>query len=270
MSAFIADFRLSVLLLVRSRLWVIATSLVVLLAAVAWLAAQFSPRQPATVALDVGLSFIRVVIPLLALLQTQDLLAREIERRLILTTLTYPRSRSSFLLARYVAIVAVACALTALLFVVLAGVVTFAGRNYDQMTKVALGFPYLVTLFFLLLDIAVIVAFAVALATVATTPNLVFLGGIGFMIAARSASTIVQLLEREQELVKGAQWYHLGLQNVQWFMPDLAALDVRSIALYDKMAFLPQSSWALVLMAVGYILVLLVLGCLRFERRQFS
>jgi len=33
-----------------------------------------------------------------------------------------------------------------------------------------------------LLDIAVVVAFAVALSTVATTPNLVFLGGIGFMM----------------------------------------------------------------------------------------
>ena len=270
MSAFIADFRLGVLLIVRSRLWVIASSLVALLAMATWLASQFSPRQPATVALDVGLSFIRIAVPFLALLQSQDLLAHEIERRLILTTLTYPRSRSSFLLARYAAITAVAAGLTVLLFLVLAGVVYLAGRNYDQVTKVALGFPYLITLLFLLLDIAVITAFAVALATVATTQNLVFLGGIGFMIAARSVSTIVQLLERERDLVTGAQWYHQGLQGVRWFMPDLAALDVRSIALYGKMEFMPQAPWALVLMVLGYIAVLLVLVCLRFERRQFA
>ena len=270
MSAFFADFHLGVLLIARSRLWLIAAGFVVLVAAVAWLSAQFSPRQPATVAMDVGLSFIRVLVPLLALLHTQDLLAREVERRQILTTLTYPRSRSSFVIARYAAVLAVAVALTVLLFAVLAAVVTLAGRDYNQMTKVALGFPYLITLFFLLLDIAVVTAFAVALATVATTPNLVLLGGIGFMIAARSAATIVQLLEREQELVKGAQWYHLGLQNVRWFMPDLAALDVRAIALYGRMEFLPPASWALMLMALGYTAVLLIFACLRFERRQFA
>ena len=106
--------------------------------------------------------------------------------------------------------------------------------------------------------------------TVATTPNLVFLGGIGFMIIARSASTIIQLLEREHDLLKGAQWYHQGLQWVQWLIPDLAALDVRPVALYGKMELLPQAPWALVLMALGYVALLLIIACLRFERRQFA
>jgi Cu-processing system permease protein len=100
-------------------------------------------------------------------------------------------------------------------------------------------------------------------------PNLVIFGGMGFMIAARSASTIVQLLERERDLVKGGDWYYQGLQGVQWFLPDLAALDVRAIALYGKMEFLPQGAWALIVMAVGYVSLLLVLACQRFERRQF-
>jgi hypothetical protein len=93
---------------------------------------------------------------------------------------------------------------------------------------------------------------------------------MGFMIAARSASSIVLLLAREQDLVKGAHWYQQGLQWVQWIVPDLAALDVRSVALYGKLEMLPQSLWALVLMALGYVAVLLILACMRFERRQFA
>ena len=270
MESFVADFRLGVLLLVRSRLWVIGAILVALVASCAWLSSQFSPRQPATVALDVGISFIRVVVPFLALLQIQDLLAREVERRLILNSLTYPRSRSSFLVARYAAVTAVAAVLVVVLALVLAAIVIAVGKGYDQSTKVALGLPYGITIALLVLDIAVVLAFATTLATVATTPNLVVLGGIGFMIAARSASTIVLLLERERNLVKGADWYHQSLQGVQWFIPDLATLDVRAIALYDKLELLPSSAWAMVLMALGYIALLLILGCLRFERRQFA
>lgn len=270
MTSTYADFRLAVLLIVRSRLWVIAGVLAAVLASVAFLSSQFSPRQPSTVALDVGLSFIRICVPFLSLLQIQDLLAREVDRRLILTSLTYPRSRSSFLVARYIAVTAVAAGMTIFLAIVLAVVVSFAGGSFHEATQIALGLPYAITIAYLLLDIAVIVAFAVALATVATTPNLVFLGGIGFMIIARSASTIVELLEREHDLLKGAALYHQGLQWVQWLIPDLAALDVRPIALYGKMEFLPQAPWALVLMATGYVAVLLIIGCLRFERRQFA
>ena len=268
--SFIADFRLALLLIVRARLWVVVAMLDAVVAAAAWLSAEFSPRQPMTVALDVGLSLIRVGVPLLALLQVQDLLAREVDRRLILASLTYPRSRSSFLLARYMAVVAVTAGLTLLAAAVLAAVVSVSGGGYQQATPVALGLPYLLTIAYLLLDIAVIVAFGVALATVATTPNLVFLGGIGFMIIARSTSTIVDLLGREKHIVQGTELYHQGLQSVQWLIPDLAALDVRPIALYDKMELLPQSPWALVLMALAYTALLLIMGCLCFERRQFT
>jgi len=265
-----ADFRLALRLMVRSRLWLVVMILSLVLMSVAWLSAQFSPRQSATVALDVGLSFIRLSVPLLALLQIQDLLAREVDRKLILISLTYPRSRSSFLLARYFAVVAVAIVTTLLLAMVLAAVVSFDGSSFHQATKVSLGLPYVITIAYLLIDIAVIVAFAVALASVATTPNLVFLGGIGFMIIARSAATIIELLEREHDLLTGAALYHRGLQWVQWVMPNLAALDVRPIALYGKMEMIPQAPWAPIQMAAGYIVVLLTIACLRFERRQFA
>jgi uncharacterized membrane protein len=81
-----ADFRLALLLLVRSRLGITIALLTLLVVSGAWLASQFSPRQPATVALDVGLSFIRILIPFLALLQSQELVAREVERRLIMSS----------------------------------------------------------------------------------------------------------------------------------------------------------------------------------------
>ena len=266
----IADFRLALLLLVRSRALLVGACLGATVASFAWLAGQFSPRQPDTVALDVGISLIRIVVPVLALLQIQDLLAREVDRRLIYTSLTYPRPRWGFLLGRYLAVGALALSMCVFLLALLAAVVTWAGPAFSQGTKVALGMPYFVTGSLIWLDAAVVIAFGVALASIATTPHLVFLGGIGFMIIGRSASTIVALLERERELVKGAELYHQGLQWTQWIIPDLAALDVRPIALYGKLELLTAAPWALCLMPLGYIVLLLLVACFRFEKRQFA
>jgi Flp pilus assembly protein protease CpaA len=53
----------------------------ILLMGVAYLSASFSPRQPQTVALDVGLSGLRFSLVLFALFWIQELVGREIESR---------------------------------------------------------------------------------------------------------------------------------------------------------------------------------------------
>jgi hypothetical protein len=49
---------------------------------IAYLSGYFSPRQPQTVALDVGFSGIRFSLVLLNLFWVQELVAREIDRRI--------------------------------------------------------------------------------------------------------------------------------------------------------------------------------------------
>jgi Cu-processing system permease protein len=68
----------------------------VLLIGIAYLSGFFSPRQPQTVALDVGFSGIRFSLVLLNLFWVQELVAREIDRRVILFSLAYPVSRGAF------------------------------------------------------------------------------------------------------------------------------------------------------------------------------
>ncbi|MBL0075835.1 MAG: hypothetical protein IPP41_07835 [Rhodocyclaceae bacterium] len=268
--AFLPDLRLALRLIIRSRVVLIAVIVGSILCGVAWLAGQFSPRQPATVALDVGLSFIRVVLPTLALLQIQDLVAREVERRLVLTSLTYPHSRSEFLLARFGAVVLVALVTCLFFSALLAGAVSWVASVYPQATNVSLGPAFVFTSVLVWFDVTVVVAFGLVLATVATTPHLVFVGGIGFMIIARSASTIIQLLETDRDVVRGAEWYHQGLQWVQWIVPDLAMLDVRPAALYNKLEFIGPSPWILMAMPTAYVVVLLVIACAGFSRRRFD
>ena len=76
----------------------------VLTIGIAYLSGFFSPRQPQTVALDVGFSGIRFSLVLLNLFWVQELVAREIDRRVILFSLAYPVSRAAFLAGRFAAV----------------------------------------------------------------------------------------------------------------------------------------------------------------------
>lgn len=265
-----ADFRCVLLLAYRSRMLATVALGMAAMLLIAWLGYQFSGRQPQTVALDLGISFIRVFVPVLGVLQIQDFVAREVERRLIFTSLTYPRSRSIFLLARYAAVLFLTAVTMIIFTAVLAILVKSLGGTYQQGTPVNLGGQLATSTLFSIGDAMVVIAFATFLAVVATVPNLVFLVSIGFMVVARSLSGVIQLLYADNTLVTAAEHYRAGLEWLRYLVPDLGMLDLRRAALYDQAGLLPDPLWPLIGMPLAYAVLLLALGCWKFERRQFS
>jgi len=267
-----ADFLTGTRLLLRSRFLSISFWLTVVVLVAAALAAQFSARQPATIALDVGLSLIRITLPIFGVLMLQELVSREFERKLFLTTLTYPRSRHAFLLGRLAALGILLTALLVVLAAILAGFTHWVGygQGYTQATPVSLGLPYLVTIGFILLDLWVILALGTLLAVLASTPSFVLIGTLGFMLVARSYSAIVALLTRDSTLVGNADTYQSSLSLLGYLLPDLAALDVRMISLYGQWQFLPED-WALrVVSALAYAAALLGLSVWALNRKKFA
>lgn len=240
----------------------------ILLAAV--LAAQFSGRQPATVAMDVGLSAMRLALPLLMVLVVQELISREFERRYYLSSLSFPRTRARFLLSRFGG--ALALCVTALLVwsLVLAVTIAFLSQGYEQARPVALGWHYAVTVLFIALELVLLIALATFLAITASTPSFVLIGTFGFMLMARSFAAIIELLARSAYVVGDAEQYRMGLGLLGYLLPDLGALDVRMITLYGKMEFLPQDWPWLVLSNVGYAVGLLALAVWALNRKRFA
>jgi len=207
--------------------WLSGCALLVMLLT-AGLASQFSGRQPATVALDIGLSALRLLLPLILVLMTQELLSREFDRRYFLNTLSYPHSRHSLLLGRLAAIATLTLGLLLLLAAALALLVWLIGRGYAQATPVALGQHYLVTIVFIGADLLLLAAVASLLAVVASTPSFVLIGTFGFMLVARSFGAIVELLTRNTAVVTDAESYRSGIGLLGYLLPDLGALDVRT------------------------------------------
>ncbi len=257
-------------LALRARFLSIAAWLVVFVVGAALLAAQFSARQPATVGLDVGLSVLRLALPLAIIILVQELFSREFDRRYFLMSLTYPRPRYGFLLGRVAVVATLSAVLLVTVGLLLAGVIWWVGTGYEQSTPVALGAPYWVTLSFLAADLLVVTCVATFLAVVAVTPSFVLVGTLGFAIAARSYSTIVALLRDHPDVVSHADRYGDSVELLGYLLPDLAALDTRMAALYGSWTFVPES-WAITLLgSVGYGAGFIGLAIWAIQRKRFS
>lgn len=265
-----SDFLIGLRLAWRARyLWLSGCSLL-MLALAAMLASQFSGRQPATVALDVGLSVMRLLLPMVLVLMIQELLSREFDRRYFLNSLTYPRPRHHLLLGRFLAVAVLTLGLLMAMALLLALLVELVSQGYVQGTPVAMGRHYLISIVFVGVDLLLLTALACLLAVVASTPSFVLVGTFGFMLAARSFAAIVELLGRNASVVGDAESYRAGVGLLGYLLPDLGALDVRMIALYGSMKFLPADWFWLLLSSLAYLVALLALAVWALQRKRFA
>jgi ABC-type transport system involved in multi-copper enzyme maturation permease subunit len=267
---YFSDFLTGLRLALRARYLLLAGCALLVLGLAALLAAMFSGRQPATVALDVGISVMRLLLPLVLVLMTQELLSREFERRFFLSSLTYPRPRQHLLFGRFLAVVTLCLVLLLAMALLLGLLVWWVGQDYAQATPVNLGWHYLLVIAFAALELLLLAAVASLLAVVASTPSFVLIGTFGFMLVARSFAAIIALLTRDAWLVSDAESYRAGLGALGYLLPDLGALDVRMVALYGQLDLLPADWPWLLLSILAYAVGLLGLAVWALQRKRFA
>lgn len=240
------------------------------LVAIAYLAASFSPRHPRTVAMDVGFSGTRFTLILLSLFWIQDLVSREIDRKIILQSLSFPVSRAAFLFGRYFAVLGLIALSASILGLSLLLAVGLSSPNFDQELRVSLGLPYWMTILGIVIDVSVVAAVAIATATVATVSVLPLLIGAGFAVAGKALGATVDYLARgadgDPQFV--ADWGG-RIDLVRWLLPDLSRLDWRDWPLYGVAPSTELLIWPVV-MALAYGLIMLALAWSALERREFG
>jgi len=128
----------------------------------------------------------------------------------------------------------------------------------------------LLALAFIALDLLVLTAVATLLAVVASTTSFVLIGTFGFMLVARSFGDAVELLTHNTGVIGDSENYRSGIGVLSYLLPDLGALDVRMVALYGKLEFLPADWPWLVLSSVTYMLGLLALAAWSLNRKRFT
>ena len=236
----------------------------------AWISGAFSLRQPAIVAMDVGLSGLRFLGTFFVLYWVQEIFVRDVERRTIMLALAYPVSRSSYLVGRWagvLALVAMAVATWAFGLAVLAQV---SDWGYPASAHPDLGLAFPMVLAGILLDLAVVSIFTVWLTSLAQTPLVPFLGGAAFAVAARLIGPSIDYLafSLSADKVMSANMLPI-LDAVRWVVPDLSRLDWRTAVLYKTWPA-PAYVASAVAMVLGYILILALLAVRNYQKRDFS
>jgi Cu-processing system permease protein len=241
----------------------------VLLVGVALMAGAFSARQPQTVVLDVGLSGIRVSLILLGLFWVNEFVSREIDRRTVFFALSYPLARAAYVWGRYFGVIVLQGLGALLLGLLLLLAVLAVGSSYDQQFPLNLGVPYWAALIGIWIDVSVVSAFAMLIATFSTVSILPLALGIAFAVASKSIGLVRDYLAGggEGDVALVATYKPL-LDIIQWVLPDMSRLDWRVWPMYSMAPSMETMAWAF-LMALGYIVFMVATGVTVFSRREF-
>lgn len=241
-----------------------------ILVGIAYLSASFSPRQPRTVALDVGLSGLRFSLVLFAITLVQDLVGREIEQRSVVLTLSYPVHRAAYLFGRYFGVAALTGVAAVILGMTLWIAVMLSSLHYEQQFRVELGWPFWMAVFGIWLDVLVVAAFSLWIATLSTVAMLPLALGAMFAIAGRALGAVVDYVARGADgQVELAARFGPVLEVIRWVLPDLSRLDWRGGAMYGVPPD-AASVWLAISMALAYAFVMLGLAVQAFSKREFS
>lgn len=238
------------------------------LLAFSYLAADLSPRQPQAVALDVGLSFLRFNLILLAIFWVQELVGKEFDRRTVLVSFAYPQPRASYIVGRFLGIALLLILSSVILGGFLYAVVRLSDHDYELTQPVLLGLPFFCALLGIYVDTLVVASFTLMIATISTVTLLpLALGGL-FAIAGRSLGPVLQYLRQgadgDDELVSR---FNPLLDSIQWVLPDLSRLDWRHWPLYQLPPAFEAVAWALVL-AFSYLALMIWLATRIAQRRE--
>lgn len=264
------DFRVALSLALKAGFLKLCAGGVVLFALIMFLSANFGGRQPVTVALDVGISFLRLFVPLVVVFLAQEFFFREVDKKYYLFSLSCPRERSVFLLWRFFSVFILA--LSALFFFGLFQVlfIDLLSGVYRQGGWLGVGIEYIIVQVFFGFELLLLSSLAVLLSVFASTSSFVLIGTFGFILVARSYGSIIELLGNQAGLVSNPEGYRASLGVLGYLLPDIGALDIRMLVLYGKSEFLPSDWQWLLLSSLGYVVTLLAIAVWALQRKRFA
>jgi len=255
---------------IRGRSFLTVFVLGIFLIFVAYLSGSFSPRQPRTVALDIGLSGVRVTLVLLNIFWIQELLANEIARKSVLFSLTYPVSRTAYFLGRYLSVLAMSALATLTFGLALLIAVNLSGGYYQQDFPVQLGLPLWLALAGQFVDVAVVAAFAMFISSISSSPMMSIAAGFAFAIGGKALGATLDYLaagaDGDQKLVGT---FGPLLEAIRWVLPDLSRLDWRDWPMYGVQPD-TKAMVAALFMALAYVTIILGMTARTVAKREFS
>jgi len=203
---------------------------------------------------DVGLSAISIFGVLTAVFVGVSLVFKEIERRTVYTLLANPVARWQFVCGKFVGLLAVLTMNVGLMTAALSAVLSFQG---------VAPWPLLPAILLILVELTVITSFALLFSSL-TNPVLSALLTFAVYVAGHLAWSLQLLKEKLPDGIGS-----LLCDVVYWMMPDLDRLNVKAEAVHG-LPLDPGFVAIAIVYGLSYALVVLVLACVAFERKDFN
>ncbi len=241
--------------LVRSKLLYNMVIFAALLIASSMFVAQLTVGQWDRIILDQGLAALEIGGNLIGVLVGVNLIAGEVERRTIFPTLAKPLTRTSFLLGRYLGLVAVLAGNVCLMAGVLAAVLKLAGYG--------VSFTAVAAVLLIAVELALLAAVAMLFSSF-STPMLASGFSLSFFLIGHLLGDLRAFAERStSEAAKKVA----GL--VYQLLPDLELLNLKARAA-NGLAVEGRFVVASAAYGLCYAAVIIALAILVFSRRDLK
>jgi ABC-type transport system involved in multi-copper enzyme maturation permease subunit len=205
---------------------------------------------------DLSLAAMSVFGLLIAIFVGIGLVHKEIQRRTIYTLLAKPVSRGAFVVGKYAGLMLVIALNVALMTAaLLALLAVFAER----------GVPWniLVAVLLILVELMVVTGVAVLFSTF-STPTLSAMLTLGVWLIGRFSSDLALFARKSANPA-----LRLVVSAMHYLLPNLEKFDVKHLVVYS-MPIAPGYVVAAVVYGLAYIVLLIALAAVIFERRDFK
>jgi len=206
--------------------------------------------------MDLSLAAMSVFGLLIAIFVGIGLVHKEIQRRTVYMLLAKPISRRSFVIGKYLGLMLVialnVAVMTAALLLLMA-LHSQDGMNWGVFVAVLLIF----------VELMVVTAVAVLFSTF-STPTLSAMLTLGVWVIGRFSSDLVEFARKTEDPLS-----RVLVTGIHFVLPNLEKFDVKQLVVYG-MAIEPAYVGAAVAYGLLYIVFLIGLATLIFERRDFK
>jgi ABC-type transport system involved in multi-copper enzyme maturation permease subunit len=239
---------------IRNRVLYTLLFFAVLLIATGVLLSTLSYVERERILQSVGLAAIRLFGAAISIFVGIGLIHREVERRTIFTILSKPVARGEFLIGKYLGLVATIWLMIAIMSAAFVAVSLLAGAPLPHQIAWALALSAV--------ECALLVAFATLFSSF-TTPMLAGLFSTGLYALGHLSRDL-----RDLGATSESPTTQLVTRVLFRVLPDLESFNLTTQALH-ALPVAPGEVVFAVLYGAGYAAILLLLGVVTFERRDF-
>jgi ABC-type transport system involved in multi-copper enzyme maturation permease subunit len=228
---------------------------------------SFSMRDGFGVATTFSLSVISATGVLLAIFVGGTLISKDIQSRSIFSVATLPISRSSYIMGKYLGLALLLTSAVAILGILnYFGLLLMAGQYPPE--KPVLWLNYLICLILELEKILILSAVLVFFSTIATSTFLPMFLTLSVYAVGTTTEKVKYFMETVKEGQQLAPVVQIVAKGAYYIFPNLAPFDLKLQMIYA----IPVDFSTVALSCcygIGYIMVVLVLACAVFARRDF-